>query len=409
MKALIAGAGIGGLTAALCLHKAGIDVDIFERSDEVRELGVGINMLPHAVIVLTELGLLDDLDAAGIRTRELIYTNRFGQVIWQELRGLEAGHDAPQISIHRGRLLGVIHKAVVARFGPESIRTGCRVEGFEQSEDGVVVHFCRTDGSRDAVHGDLLIAADGIHSTIRTQLYPSEGRPIWSGIMLWRGATWWPTWRDGRTMTIAGGNFAKFVYYPIKADPAEPEKRLTNWAVMAKVGDVGTPPKRRENWTLSGIPEEALPFVSDSFRLDFVDPSAIIMATENFYEYPNCDRDPLPRWSFGRVTLLGDAAHPMYPVGSNGASQAILDSRCLARELQRGDGIEAALSRYDAERRPATSEIVLANRLGGPEGVIDMVEDRAPDGFDDIEKVLPIEERRAIVRGYASLARGRSR
>lgn len=408
MKALIAGAGIGGLTTALQLHEAGIEVEIFERVGEVRELGVGINMLSHAVAVLADLGLQAGLDAAGIRMRELIYTNRFGQAVWQELRGLDAGQEAPQVSIHRGKLLGVIHRAVIARLGPDVIRMGCRVEGFEQTEDGVAVHFSGTDGWRGTARGDLLIGADGIHSAIRAQLYPDEGPPIWSGIMLWRGATRWPIWRDGRTMVISGGNFAKFVYYPIGADPAEPEMRLTNWAVMAKVGEPGTSPLRREDWSRSGLSDEVLPFVRDRFHLDFVDPASIIQATENFYEYPNCDRDPLPRWSFERVTLLGDAAHAMYPVGSNGASQAILDARCLARHLQSGDGIEAALSRYDAERRPVTSQIVLSNRLGGPEGVIDMIEARAPDGFDDIDTVASFEERKATVRGYASLARGRS-
>ncbi|WP_117190296.1 flavin-dependent oxidoreductase [Rhizobium terrae] len=409
MKALIAGAGIGGLTTALHLHAAGIEVEIFERADEVRELGVGINMLPHAVSVLAELGLLAGLDAVGIRIRELIYTNRFGQIVWQELRGLNAGHEAPQISIHRGKLLGVIHQAVIARLGPSAVRTDCRVEGFEQSEDGVTVHLGRPDGWRGTARGDLLIGADGIRSTIRAQLYPEEGPPIWSGIMLWRGATRWPIWRDGLTMTIAGGNFAKFVYYPIQADPADPDMRLTNWAVMAKTGEAGTSPKRREDWSRSGIWEEVLPFVRDRFHLDFVDPASIIQATENFYEYPNCDREPLPRWSFGRVTLLGDAAHPMYPVGSNGASQAILDARCLVQELQKGNGIDDALARYDDQRRPVTSEIVLANRKGGPEGVIDMMEARAPDGFDDIDSVASFDERKAVVRGYASLARGQSR
>lgn len=404
MKALIAGAGIGGLTTALFLHEAGIEVEIFERADEVRELGVGINMLPHAVKQLADLGLMADLDAAGIRTRELIYTNRFGQIVWRELRGLDAGHDVPQISIHRGKLLGVIYRAVIDRLGRDAINLGCRVDGFGETGNTVSVRFARGDGSRGEARGDLLIGADGIHSAVRAALYPGEGPSIWSGIMLWRGATHWPKWRDGRTMAIAGGNFAKFVYYPIEADPGEPGMRLTNWAVMAKVGEAGAPPLRREDWSRSGVMEEVLPFVRDRFHLDFVDPAAIIRATETFYEYPNCDREPLPRWSFGRVTLLGDAAHPMYPVGSNGASQAILDAQSLATHLRSGDGIEAALSRYDAERRPATSAIVLANRKGGPEGVIDMIEARAPDGFDDIDKVASYEERESVVRGYASLA-----
>ncbi len=404
MKVLIAGGGIGGLTTALYLHRAGIDVEVFERADAIRELGVGINMLPHAVKELADLGLMSELDDAGIRTRELIYTNRFGQIVWQELRGLDAGYDVPQISIHRGRLLALIHKAALARLGSDAIRPGWCVTGFTETAGGVTVRLVRPDGSVAERQGDLLVGADGIHSTVRAALYPNEGPPIWSGVMLWRGTIRWPTWRDGRTMAIAGGNFAKFVYYPIAAAPQAPGKRLTNWAVMARTGEAGTGPRRREDWSRIGIMEEVLPFVRDRFRLDFVDPAAIIAATGSFYEYPNCDRDPLPRWSFGRVTLLGDAAHPMYPVGSNGASQAILDAKCLATCLASGNTIETAVAHYDEERRPATAKIVLANRRGGPEGVIDMIEARAPNGFDSIDEVASFEERKAMVRGYASLA-----
>ena len=208
MKALIAGAGIGGLTAALFLEKAGIEVELFERAAEVREIGVGINMLPHAVKELAGLGLMADLDGEGIRTRELVYANRLGQVIWRELRGIDAGYDVPQISIHRGRLLGLIHRAVLSRLGPDVFHTGCSVTGFEERPAGVTVRFEREDGSSGEAVGDLLIGADGIHSAVRASLYPDEGPPIWSGIMLWRGTVDWPVWQDGRTMAIAGGNFA---------------------------------------------------------------------------------------------------------------------------------------------------------------------------------------------------------
>jgi 2-polyprenyl-6-methoxyphenol hydroxylase-like FAD-dependent oxidoreductase len=403
MKALIAGAGIGGLTTALFLHRAGIEVEIFERADAVRELGVGINMLPHAVGLLAELRLMDALDAAGIRTRELIYANRFGQIVWRELRGTDAGHAVPQFSIHRGRLLGLIHRAVIDRLGQDVIRTGCRVTGFEQ-EGSKVTTFLSKDRKARQASGDLLIGADGIHSTVRAKLYPDEGPPIWNGVMLWRGATRWPTWRDGRTMAIAGGNHAKFVFYPIGSDPDDPGMCLTNWAVMARHRETGARNLTLGDWSRPGKLEQVLPFVRDRFHLDYVDPAEIIRATGAFHEYPNCDREPLPRWSFGRVTLLGDAAHPMYPVGSNGASQAILDARSLAEHLRTHGSVEAALSAYDGERRPATAQIVHSNREGGPEGVIDLVETRAPDGFDDVEAVASYEERRRVVRGYASLA-----
>ncbi|HEY7577277.1 MAG TPA: FAD-dependent monooxygenase, partial [Acetobacteraceae bacterium] len=262
----------------------------------------------------------------------------------------------------------------------------------------------RRDGSDVfEVECDALVGADGIHSTVRAAFYPDEGPPVWNGMMLWRDAADWPVYVDGRTMVIAGGMGQKFVFYPIHADPAAPERRLTNWAVMARIGDGTAPPPRREDWNRPGQWSEVEPFVRDRFRLDFVDPLALIAASGTFYEYPMCDRDPLPRWSFGRATLLGDAAHPMYPVGSNGASQAVLDARALARHLGGGD-VAAALAAYDAERRPMTAEIVLNNRKGGPERVIDVLEERAPDGFTDVDAVASYAEREAIVRGYASMS-----
>lgn len=403
MKILIVGGGIGGLATALCLHRAGIETEIFEQSSELRELGVGINVLPHAISVLAELDLLPALDRVGIRIRELFYCNRFGQTVWQELRGTDAGYDVPQFSIHRGKLHGVLQRAVRERLGAARIHTDCRLVGFEEQADRVVASFESRDGRQTAVEADALIGADGIHSTVRSTLYPDEGPPIWNGTMLWRGATDWPAHADGRTMVIAGGNAAKFVFYPIHADPARREMRLTNWAIMARLSDEQVPP-RREDWNRIGQREEALPFVRDMFRLDFLDPVALIEATETFYEYPNCDRNPLPRWSFGRVTLLGDAAHPMYPVGSNGASQAILDAQCLARHLEAVRSIADAFAIYDAERRPAMAKIVEANRKGGPEGVIDLIEARAPDGFDDIDRIASHAERESVVRGYASMA-----
>jgi 2-polyprenyl-6-methoxyphenol hydroxylase-like FAD-dependent oxidoreductase len=405
MHVLIVGGGIGGLATALSLHDVGIACTVFEQVRELRELGVGINTLPHAIKELAALGLLPELDRVGIRTRELIYANRFGQVVWRELRGTDAGFDAPQFSIHRGKLHGVLLDAVRARLGDDAVRTGCRLVSFVERDDRVVARFEERDaGATFAAEGDVLVGADGIHSTVRTAFYPDEGPPVWNGMMLWRGAADWPVHVDGRTMVISGGMGQKFVFYPIHADLAVPERRLTNWAVMARIGDGSGSPPRREDWNREGRWDEVEPFVRDRFRLDFVDPLALIRASGTFYEYPMCDRDPLPCWSFGRATLLGDAAHPMYPVGSNGASQAVLDARALARHLARGGGVVSALAAYAAERRPMTAEIVLNNRKGGPERVIDVLEERAPDGFTDVDTVASHAEREAIVRGYASMA-----
>src|SRR6201981_1533541 len=374
MKVIIAGGGIGGLTAALMLHARGIQCEVFEQSDQIRELGVGINTLPHAMKELGTLGLLQRLDTVAIRTYELFYTNRFGQEIWREPRGLDAGYDVPQFSIHRGRLQGVIHDAVRERIGEQHIHTGRRLGAFRQDESGVTAYFFDRNGAhRSTAYGDILIGADGIHSAVREALYPSEGPARWNGAMLWRGAPEWPRFLPGRSMIVAGGMAAKLVVYPI-GDGAREDLRLTNWAVVAKIGDGSTPPPRKEDWSRPGRIEELEPPLR-RFEIWHLDAQALIAATPEFWEYPMCDRDPLPRWSFGRVTLLGDAAHPMYPVGSNGASQAVLDAEALAASLAATSDVASALRQFESERLPATAAVVNSNRHLGPEVVMQMVEE----------------------------------
>jgi 5-methylphenazine-1-carboxylate 1-monooxygenase len=403
MKAIIVGAGIGGLTTALMLHARGMDCEIYEQADGVRELGVGINTLPHAIKELAMLGLLEALDRVGVRTFELIYANRFGQEIWREPRGVDAGYDVPQFSIHRGQLQAVIYRAVRARIGESRIRTGHRLGAFCQDDGGVTGYFFDREGCyRGSARGDILVGADGIHSTVREALFPNEGSVRWNGIMLWRGAIDWPVFLTGRSMIVAGGMAAKLVIYPI-GESSHATRRLTNWAVAAKIGAASTPPPRREDWSRLGRYEDLMPHVK-RFDLPYVNVEGLIESTPQFWEYPMSDRDPLPRWSYGRVTLLGDAAHPMYPVGSNGASQAILDARVLVNRLADAEHPVHALWAYEQERLPMTAQIVHMNRRGGPEGVIDAVEQRAPEGFTRIDDVLSFEERKAIVRGYASTA-----
>jgi 2-polyprenyl-6-methoxyphenol hydroxylase-like FAD-dependent oxidoreductase/quercetin dioxygenase-like cupin family protein len=402
VNVVIVGAGIGGLTTALMLHERGIACRVFEQAAAVRELGVGINMLPHAVRELRDLGLLDDLDSAGIRTYELFYLNRLGQEVWHELRGTDAGHDVPQLSIHRGSLQRVIYEAVLRRLGPDAVLTDRRLDRFETTGHGVTARFRNREGAdAGSAEADVLVGADGIHSTVRATLFPDEGQPRWNGTMLWRGAREWPAFLTGRSMLIAGGMRGKVVVYPIGAGSTA-ERPLTNWAVMGRTGDGTTPPPRREDWSRVGRWEELQPFM-ERVAVPQLDVPALIRGTPVFYEYPMCDRDPLPRWCEGRVTLLGDAAHPMYPVGSNGASQAILDARALADALEARPAGEA-LREYEGQRLPVTAEIVRSNRTGGPEGVIDAVDALAPDGFDDVDAVLSYEERESIVRGYARTA-----
>lgn len=403
MKVIIVGAGIGGLTAALMLHKRGVRAEVYEQSPEVREVGVGINTLPHAIRELAEVGLLPALDKVGIRTRELVYYNRQGQEVWREPRGTDAGHPVPQFSIHRGRLQKVIHDAVIERLGPDAMKTGLSLSGFMQDEGGVTTHF--TDavkgGAGTTVRGDILVCADGIHSAGRRHFYPKEGAPCWNGVLMWRGATEWTSWGDGKTMAIGGGMGAKFVLYPI-AELGD-GKQLMNWVVNVKMADGKTSPPPKESWSRPALRSLVLPYAR-RFTIPDFDVAALVEATPQAFEYPMCDRDPLPRWTFGRVTLLGDAAHPMYPVGSNGASQAILDARSLADALQRAEHPCQALWEYERDRLPTTAEVVRLNRKGGPERVIDEVEKLAPGGFDQVDSVLSRAERQAIVSGYAGKA-----
>lgn len=404
MRVLIAGAGIGGLTTALMLHARGIHVTLCEAAETVLEVGVGINILPHAIRELDALGLTPALDRVGVRTRHLSYYTRAGQQVWEELRGTHAGHELPQYSIHRGRLQKLLLDAVLERLGPDAVRTGRRLAGHVQDEGGVTAWFADNidGGAGEGLRGDVLVCADGIHSAGRRSFYPDEGPPSWNGVVMWRGAAMWQPWRDGVSMAISGGLAGKFVLYPI-APPEADGRQLMNWVVNIRIKDPSISPPPPDNWSRRA-PKPLVLAHARRFSLPDMDIDGLVRATGDVFEYPMADRDPLPRWSFGRVTLLGDAAHPMYPVGSNGASQAALDARCLADRLASAEHPRAALWAYDAERRLKTAEVVLMNRKGGPEGVIDEVERRAPAGFTDLDAVITMAEREACVRGYAVTA-----
>lgn len=403
MKVIIAGAGIGGLTAALSLHAAGIETVIYEAVPEIRPLGVGINLLPHAVRELTELGLADELARTGVATSTLIYTNKLGQEIWREARGREAGYNWPQYSIHRGRLQMLLFEAARARLGADRVLTDHAAARVSTDADGRarIDLVSRTTGaSLGHDTADLIIAADGIHSAVRAQFHPDEGLPKWNGRILWRGVSEAPPYLDGRSMVMAGHQDQKFVCYPIDPDIAARGASLINW-----IAELNLPDRKleREDWNRPGVLEEFLP-AFESWNFGWLDVPAIIRAAIRVFEFPMVDRDPLEAWTHGRVTLLGDAAHPMYPIGSNGASQAILDARTLVWRLATMGDVDAALAAYEAERLPATARIVLANRANGPEKVMQLVEERAPAGFDAVEKVLPAAELNGIIGDYKHIA-----
>jgi 5-methylphenazine-1-carboxylate 1-monooxygenase len=396
MRVLIIGGGIGGLTTALALHQAGIEAEVFEAAAEVRPLGVGINLQPHAVRELTELGLADRLAATGVATREFVYANRFGQEIWAEPRGLAAGYRWPQYSIHRGRLQLLLWEAARERIGAARLHAGRRLTSFEQDASGVTARFA--DGG--SARGDALVAADGIHSAVRAAFVPEEGPPKWNGCLLWRATSLAAPFRTGASMVQAGHRDRKFVCYPIGAPGADGRQEI-NWIAEQRYPTDHA--WQREDWNRRADPASFLPLFAD-WSFGWLDVPVLIRAADSVYEFPMVDRDPLPSWTRGRVTLLGDAAHPMYPIGSNGASQAILDARWLALQLATQPGVEAALASYEALRRPATASVVEANRGDGPDRVMDIVHQRAPEGFARLEDVVGRAELEATVMGYKRVA-----
>ena len=403
MKVLIAGAGPGGLTAALCLARAGIECDVFESAAHIRQLGVGLNLLPHGVRELTILGLADRLASAGVATAELAYFNKFGSQIWREPRGIAAGYRWPQFSIHRGALQNLLLEEYHAQVGAHRLHPGCHLESFEQDASGVTARFIDkgTGAFLEEHRADLLVAADGIHSVARQRFYPHEAPPPYCGRVLWRAVSEAPPFLTGRSMIMAGYANRKFVAYPISEAPSQTGRVLINWVADVYIG-AEKPPIPRD-WNRRVDNATVLKYFED-WRYDWLDIPAVIRNSEVVYEYPLVDRDPLPRWSFNRVTLLGDAAHPMYPIGSNGTSQAILDAAALSAALTGFADPQRALQAYEAERLEKTSRIVLSNRQQGPEIVMQMVEDRAPNGFGDLYDVISRQELEEVSNRYKTVA-----
>ena len=398
---LIAGGGIGGLVAALCLNRAGHDVTVFETVSQPRELGVGINLLPHSVRVLHDLGLESDLAASAVATSELRFCSDDGVLIWSEPRGLAAGNPWPQYSIHRGRLQMVLLDAVRRTLGPDRILTGHHLDGFDQDKDGVLARFVdrRSGVLVGEYEGEALVGCDGLHSALRRSFVSDEGPPRYSGLVLWRGAVEAPPFLDGRTMFMAGHDRQKAVVYPIRG-PVEPGGTvLTNWVAERPVDvDVAT-----ADWNAAVDPADIAPWFAD-WDFGWILVGELLSSTEVAYEFPMVDRDPLERWSYGRATLLGDAAHPMRPNGSNGASQAILDGEALAVALSADVGVAAALESYEADRREPTSRLVLANRQAGPERVMQWVEERCDRSCRGRHTCVPTGELEREANAYKELA-----
>jgi 2-polyprenyl-6-methoxyphenol hydroxylase-like FAD-dependent oxidoreductase len=397
----IIGGGIAGLTLAMNLTSRGIDCAVYERASEIRELGVGITLLPHAVRELTALGVQDDLRAVAIENRESAFFNRFGQLIYKEPRGKFAGYDYPELGIHRGKLHLVLFRAAQAQLGAGRLHTGMTCVGVEQDDAGVTLRFTDTESgaAREPVRADVAIACDGVNSVLRRQFYPDEDFAF-AGINTWRGTTRRKPILGGRTyMRVGSIRTGKLVIYPIVDDIDGNGNQLINW--MAEIeGDR----RSRNDWNQPGRLEDFYHLYKD-WVFDWLDVAAMIRDADQILEYPMVDKDPVDRWTFDRVTLAGDAAHPMYPRGSNGAAQGCIDARVLADCLAREADPRAALRAYEAARLPRANKVVLTNRANPPDFINIRVEELVGDRpFDRLDDYITQDELRALSDGYKKIA-----
>jgi 2-polyprenyl-6-methoxyphenol hydroxylase-like FAD-dependent oxidoreductase len=392
---LIVGGGIGGLTLGLALHAADIPCRVFEAAPEIRAVGVGVNLLPHATKELAALGLEADLARVAIATKDSTFFNRFGQLIYQEPLGRGAGYEHPQFSIHRGDLQMVLLEAFKSRAGADRILTNHHCVGVEQDDHGVTLRF----SNGQSVQGRAAIACDGINSVIRKQFFPNEGEPRYSGVNMWRGVTRWKPILSGASMTRAGWlSHGKMVIYPIR-EAGSDGLQLVNW-----VAEIETPNYRRRDWNRAGSLDDFIGAFAD-WHFDWLDVPAFIRAADSVLEFPMVDQDPLPRWSFGRVTLLGDAAHPMVPRGSNGAGQAILDTGAMTSALSANADPVAAFAAYEKQRLEATTRVVLTNRTNPPDAILREVYQRTNDRpFKAIGDVISHDELVALSDSYKQIA-----
>jgi 2-polyprenyl-6-methoxyphenol hydroxylase-like FAD-dependent oxidoreductase len=401
MDILITGGGIGGLTLALALHAAGIGrIRIYEAAAEMKALGVGINLGPHAMKELSALGLEDALVATSCQPQDYAFFTRHGQLVYREPWGKAAGHQWPHISLLRPDLQRVLLTAVRERIGPENFFTGHRCIGAEQSGDRVTGHFADPEGKPlPPVECDVLIACDGIHSAVRAQFYPDEGPFKFRGFNLWRGTSVHKPFLTGSSIARIGARHSTMIIYPLRNDHDGNGNLLVNWVAEIE-GDVAVP----VDWHKPGRLEDFFPTYQD-WVFDWMDVPALIKSATQILSYPMVDRDPLPRWSFGRITLLGDAAHPMYPQGGNGGAQAILDAATLAGLLKSHSDPGAALKAYEDARLPATSKIVVQNRTAPPNVIVDTVEQRTGGKrFERLDDVITQDEMKTIFERYQRVA-----
>ncbi len=399
---LIAGGGIGGMALALTLHQIGLPCIVYEAVPELQPLGVGINLQPNAVREFYDLGLSEQvLDTIGIQAREWALVGRNGRDVYAEPRGLGAGYRWPQYAVHRGALQMLLYRTACERLGPDAVRLGHRVVGYRNGEHGVTAQIETRDGRKLQADGALLVAADGLHSAVRAQMHPTQPPIHWGGAIMWRGTTPGLPVRSGASFVGVGSLNHRVVFYPISAPDPATGLATINWIAEITVDN-------SQGWTQGDwnrrvkLADFAHHF--DGWDYGWLDVPAMLRGATEVFEYPMIDRDPVPTWVDGRVALLGDAAHVMYPVGSNGASQAIVDARVLGAALVTQGVGPAALQRYDQQLCASISALVLRNRGAGPFGLLGLVDERCGGVFDDIEEVVPAVEREAYMARYKAAA-----
>jgi 2-polyprenyl-6-methoxyphenol hydroxylase-like FAD-dependent oxidoreductase len=399
---IIAGGGIGGLAAALTLHQIGVPCTVYESVPEMKPLGVGINLQPNAVRELNDLGISnEELGAVGIPAREWALVGLSGNDIYSEPRGKLAGYNWPQYAVHRGKFQMLLYSKLVERAGAGVVRLGARVTGYRKTGQGVVAHVETADGSVSDVAGALLIGADGIHSAVRAQMHPSQPPIHWGGAVMWRGVTWAKPIRTGSSFVGLGTHRHRMVIYPISNPDPVSGLAMINW--IAEVTMDNAEGWSQRGWFRQVGLEDFMHHFAD-WTWDWIDVPSLLRNAEAAFENPMIDRDPIPTWQDGPVILLGDAAHAMYPTGSNGASQAIVDTRVLGAAMIEHGVTQEALAAYDAKLCGPISQLILRNRGAGPFGLLNMVDERCGGNFDNIDDVIPPKERADFMAGYKAAA-----
>jgi 2-polyprenyl-6-methoxyphenol hydroxylase-like FAD-dependent oxidoreductase len=400
---IIAGGGIGGLAAALTLHQIGVPCVVFETAREMRPLGVGINLQPNAVRELGELGISEeDLDRVGLPAKEWALVGLNGNDIYAEPRGRLAGYQWPQYAVHRGQFHLLLYRKLVERMGAGAVRLGQRVSGYRKNSDGSVSALVeQADGSSSEASGPLLIGADGIHSAVRAQMHPAQPPIHWGGAVMWRGTTWAKPIRSGSSFVGLGTHRQRMVFYPISHPDPRTGLSMINW--IAEVTMDNNEGWKQDGWFRQvGAADFAHHF--EGWIWDWLDVPALIRGADGAYENPMIDRDPVSTWQDGPVALLGDAAHAMYPTGSNGGSQAIIDARVLGAAMVEHGVTQEALAAYDSKLCGPVSQLVLRNRGAGPFGLLNLVDARCGGTFDNIDEVIAPAERNEFMATYKAAA-----